>query len=211
MGRLVWAGCIIAGTVAIAVGLTCSTGASMRIFNRCSRYRRIDAALAAAAMVMLSACGGPSDSAVRQPDSASARAITDEARAFMDGYARDLLAGDRAAIGARYARTGAYLLGNGRKELLPYDSVAAQYRDARWTPPKAFEWRDLSFEPVGPDAVVVAGLLAWTNASGGAPLTLSYTALLRRQDGVLRIRLEDESIDPRSLPSAGVPADSSRR
>jgi hypothetical protein len=32
------------------------------------------------------------------------------------------------------------------------------------------------------------------------PLEMSYSALLRRQDGVLRIRMEDESADPRSMP-----------
>ena len=44
----------------------------------------------------------------------------DEARAFMDAYARDLLAGNRQAIAARYDRTGSYLLGNGRKVFMPH-------------------------------------------------------------------------------------------
>ena len=159
----------------------------------------------------LAACEVRRENGVRRTDSTAAVGLTNEARAFMDAYARDLLAGDRAAIGARYDRTGAYLLGNGRKALLPHDSVVAQYRDGRWAPPTAFEWRDLSFEPVGPDAVVVAGLFSWTAATGSQPLTLSYTALLRRQDGALRIRLEDESIDPSTVPATRPPADSARR
>ena len=167
--------------------------------------------LCAAALTGLLACDGSQGKDVRQNDSVSAVAITDEAGAFMDTYARDLLAGDRAAIGARYDRNGAYLLGNGRKQFSPYDSVVARYRDARWTPPDAFEWRDLSFEPVGSDAVLVAGLAAWTSASGSTPIILSYTAVLKRQDGSLRIRLEDESIDPRTIPPVRPPADSARR
>jgi hypothetical protein len=125
--------------------------------------------------------------------------VVSEARAFMDTYARDLVAGDRAAIAARYDRTGAYFLGNGRKELTSYDSIAADYRGG-WKPPASFTWRDLSFEPAGSDAVVVAGQFAWGPAPGAPPLTFSYTALLRRQEGVLRIRLEDESLDPSTLP-----------
>jgi hypothetical protein len=167
--------------------------------------------LCVAALTGLLACDGSQPKDVRPNDSASAVAITNEARAFMDAYARDLLAGDRAAVGTRYDRSGAYFLGNGRKEFSPYDSVVAQYKDARWTPPSAFEWRDLSFEPVGPDAVFVAGLAAWTSASGSTPIILSYTAVLKRQDGALRIRLEDESIDPRTMPPARPAADSARR
>ena len=176
-----------------------------------SARRRIEVAIFAVAITWLPACERADRSSVRQPDSASSSNVTNEARAFMEAYARDLLAGDRAAIGARYDRSGAYFLGNGRKEFVSYDSVVAQYRDARWAPPTAFEWRDLSYEPVGSDAVVVAGLLSWTSAAGSAPMVLSYTALLWRQDGSLRIRLEDESIDPRSMPAARPPADSTRR
>jgi hypothetical protein len=167
--------------------------------------------LCLAALAGLPACDGSRAKDVRPNDSVSAAAITDEARAFMDAYARDLLAGDRAAIGARYDRSGAYLLGNGSKQFSPYDSVVARYKDARWTPPNAFEWRDLSFEPIGSDAVFVAGLAAWTNASGSEPIILSYTAVLKRQDGSLRIRLEDESIDPRTIPPTRPPTDSARR
>lgn len=143
----------------------------------------------------------------RRADGADTRAaasanatVVDEARSFMDAYARDLLAGDRTAIAARYDRSGAYLLGNGRKEFTAYDSVVAIYRSAAWSPPASFEWRDLSFEPVGPDAVVVAGQFVWVSGKGAPPMTLSYASLLRRQEGVLRIRLEDESVDPASLP-----------
>ena len=110
-----------------------------------ARMKRVSVSIRVVAIALVVACGGGAGDSVRQNDSATGPRITDEARAFMDAYARDLLAGDRAAIGARYDRSGAYLLGNGRKELAPYDSVVAQYRGDRWTPPAGFEWRDLSF------------------------------------------------------------------
>ena len=157
---------------------------------------------ACASAAALAACAGqPAPGATRAADAPSAGVVA-EARAFMDAYARDLLAGDRAAIAARYDRSGAYILGNGRKDFLPYDSIVARYGGAGWSPPASFEWRDLSFEPVGVDAVVVAGRFLWGPRAPAAPLTVSYSALLHRQNGALRIRLEAESIDPASLAAA---------
>jgi hypothetical protein len=146
------------------------------------------------------AAGGGCTGGAPPAGAPSAAGVVEEARAFMDSYARDLLAGNRAAVSARYDRSGAYFMGNGRKEFEPYDSIVARYGGPGWSPPASFEWRDLSFEPLGPDAVVVAGRFLWGVRQGSAPLTLSYTGLLRRQGGVLRIRLEDESLDPRTLP-----------
>lgn len=156
------------------------------------------------------ACDRRTDGTDTRAGAPSNATVADEARTFMDTYARDLLAGDRTAIAARYDRTGTYFLGNGRKEFTTYDSVVAMYRGAAWNPPASFEWRDLSFEPVGPDAVVVAGQFVWGPAAGAPPMTLSYTSLLRRQEGALRIRLEDESVDPARLPPRPV-GDSARK
>ena len=50
---------------------------------------------------------------------------------------------------------------------------------------------------------LVAGQFAWTPREGAEPFVYSYTALLHRQDGVLRIRLEDESTRPTPAPPAG--------
>lgn len=110
----------------------------------------------------------------------------------MEEYARELLAGDRAAIGARYDRTGAILVRDGRKSFVPHADIVARYAGTGWSPPAAFEWQDLSYEPAGPDAVVVVGRFLWT-AAGAEPLLVSYNALLRRQNGELRIRVEDEA------------------
>lgn len=133
---------------------------------------------------------------------------TAEARAFMESYARDLQAGNREGLADRYDRRGAYMLINGEKLLEPYDSIAARYRTS-WRPPATFQWEDLSYEVVGPDAVVVAGRFAWTRA--GAPaVRYAYSALLLRQQGALRIRLEDESVDVRAIPRPVCRPDSAR-
>lgn len=127
--------------------------------------------------------------------------IVAEARAFMASYAQALQQGDRVGIAARYDRTGAFHLGNGRKSFDSYAAIRDHYASRQWQPPHAFEWRDLSYEAVGSDAAVVAGQFAWTPSEGAQPLIFSYTALLHRQDNVLRIRLEDESTDTRRTPA----------
>ncbi|MBW3570422.1 MAG: ketosteroid isomerase family protein [Gemmatimonadetes bacterium] len=133
-----------------------------------------------------------------------------EARAFMESYARDLRAGAREAIVARYDRRGAYLVGNGRKELLTVDALRAIYTGPDWQPPATFEWRDLSYEVLGDDAVMVVGRFEWTDAQGKM-LPISYTGLLLRQDGAWRIRLEDESVSPRDVRDQLCAADTARR
>lgn len=120
-----------------------------------------------------------------------------DAREFMWAYAEDLRNGRRQAIVERYDRRGAYRVGEGEKNLESWELIRAAYM-TQWTPPASFVWRDLSYEPVGNDAVVVIGLFDWGLADGRR-LSFSYTGLLVRQDGELRIRLEDESMSPRAL------------
>ena len=138
-----------------------------------------------------------------QPAARPEPAVVTEARAFMDSYAEALRAGDRTGIAGRYDRNGAFFLGNGRKRFETHAQIIANYAGPAWQPPHRFEWRNLSYEPIGYDAVVIAGQFAWTMREGAEPLVFSYTGLLRRQDGVLRIRLEDESTRPPQPPSGG--------
>lgn len=139
------------------------------------------------------------------PAVADTRAVAAEAQAFMESYASDLRSGDRAAIAARYFRGGAWFVGNGEKRFLANAGIEAIYAGAEWSPPASFAWRDLSFEPLGADAVVVVGLFDWGAAEGQAPVTVSYTGLLLRQDGELRLRLEDESAQRSAAPSPARP------
>ena len=123
--------------------------------------------------------------------------IESEARDFMDDYADDLKAGRRQSIADRYDKRGAYRVGEGQKILESMDAIRSNYLNG-WAPPASFRWRDLSFEPLSRDAIVVTGYFDWGTGTG-KKLAFSYTSLLVRQDGVLRIRLEDESADPKSV------------
>jgi hypothetical protein len=153
-------------------------------------------------LALAAACAAP---AAAPPAGAPRGGVEAEARAFMEAYGRDLLAGDRAAIAARYDAAGAYFMGNGHKEFMPFEAIRARYAGPEWSAPRGFEWRDLSYEVAGPDAVVVTGLFAWGLCPGAPPLVMSYTGLLVRREGGLRIRLEDESVDPRTPPPAPCP------
>lgn len=118
------------------------------------------------------------------------------ARDFMAAYAGELAAGDRAALPARYSREGAHLVGLGPARFLSRDALAARYAGPGWRPPASFAWRDLTYEAVGVDAVLVVGGFDWGPASGGPARPYAYSALLRREDGALRIRIEHENLLP---------------
>ena len=120
-----------------------------------------------------------------------------DAREFMAGYADDLRHGRRQQIVDRYDRRGAYRVGEGEKSLESWDLIRAAYM-TQWTPPARFSWRELSYEVVSESAVIVVGLFEWGLADGRS-LTFSYTGLLVRSEGELRIRLEDESMSPKAL------------
>ncbi|MFN3668726.1 MAG: hypothetical protein ACK4VY_05420 [Brevundimonas sp.] len=124
-------------------------------------------------------------------EAAAEPAIAMEARAFMAGYASDLLAGDRAGIADRYDRQGAWMVHAGQARFFPHDQIARLYADG-WGPPSAFEWRDLTFIPSGDDAVTVVGRFVWTS-EGEPPAVIAYHGQFVRQDGQLRIRVEDET------------------
>lgn len=149
--------------------------------------------LAAAAASAAPAAVQTQDGAPATPAAAVPSTVEAEAAAFMAAYGRELLAGDRAAIARRYHRGGAWRVGHGQKSFQNWDAIQGFYAGEHWARPASFEWRDLSYEVVGPDAVVVVGLFHWGRGDAAEPLTLSYTGLLVREDGELRIRLEDES------------------
>lgn len=114
-----------------------------------------------------------------------------EARAFMAAYEADLRRKDAAAVAARYHPDGAYMIFDGQGGFESFAAIGRSYADG-WRGPEAFAWRDLTFEPVGADAVLVNGGFEWT-AAGKAPRPTSYTALLKRHAGQWRIRMENET------------------
>lgn len=117
--------------------------------------------------------------------------IVAEARAFMTGYAADLRSGNREGLVARYDRRGVYFPTT-QSRFMSFEGIGNLYR-GEWGPPVSFEWKDLTFEPLGPDAIAVTGHFLWEEPRGQTAL-LAYTGVLVRQDGVLRIRIEHESL-----------------
>lgn len=161
------------------------------------RYPTI-AFLLAACTLPQPASAEPATHAAPQP------AIVREAEAFMAAYAKELAAGDRAALPARYSRDGARTLGFGPATLETQAQLTATYAGPDWQPPRSFAWRDLAYEPLGRDAVVVVGGFDWDTGNGKPPIRFAYTALLRRENESLRIRVEHEN--PLRPPAANPPA-----
>src|SRR6185295_4074912 len=153
------------------------SGASMPVIHR-------TVAVFGLALLAGAACAPAATVGASSRPAADSAALVAEARAFMDAYATDLRTGARDRLGERYDPRGAWFVGEGRKDLLPADSIRAMYRGG-WRPPASFDWQDLSYEVVGPDAVVVAGRFLW-GISATERLRFSYTSLLLRRDGRFR-------------------------
>ena len=123
-----------------------------------------------------------------------AAAVEREIKEWFDSYAEDLRSARREAIADRYDPRGYFRVGNGSKTLVSFENNKKRYL-TRWTGPKSFAWKDLSFEVLSPEAVAVIGLFDW-QAATSEKATVSYTALLVKQSGKWRIRVEDESVSP---------------
>jgi len=115
-----------------------------------------------------------------------------EIRAFYEAYGQDLRLARRAAVADRYDRRGYYRLGDGQKTLVSFEDAKERYLTS-WTPPKSFEWKNLSFEILSEDAANVVGLFDWQAATGEKTIA-SYSALLLKRSGKWAIRVEDESL-----------------
>ena len=126
----------------------------------------------------------------KQNDAATEKEIKE----FFDSYAEDLRSARREAIANRYDSRGYYRLGNGGKRLVSFADSRDRYLN-RWTPPKSFEWKNLSIEVLSPNAAVVVGQFD-LQAASGEKWTASYSGLLVKDSGKWRIRVEDESFSP---------------
>jgi quercetin dioxygenase-like cupin family protein len=128
-----------------------------------------------------------------------------ELKEFYDTYADDIRQGRGLAIAGRYDSRGYYRMGNGAKQLVSLEEAKKTYT-TRWTAPKTFEWRDLSFEVLSPTTAAVAGLFDWQPAAGPKG-TYSYSASLTKESGQWRIRVEDESTNTAGYATAPISGD----
>ena len=115
--------------------------------------------------------------------------ILDLAHFFMDTYAEDVTAGDRKALVNRYSRRGTIFIGGEWKEELTFDKLSSEYAKS-WKPPVTFRWQGLAYEKLGEQSVMVTGGVARSDQAGAETTSHSYAALLVKEDGELRIRME---------------------
>lgn len=132
-------------------------------------------------------------------------AVEQELRKFYDEYAEDLRQQRREAIANRYDSRGYFRLGNGSKQLVAFEENKQTYLK-RWTGPKMFSWRDLSFEILSKTSAAVVGLGEWVAVSGQKS-TISYSGVLTKTTGQWKIRFEDESINTSGTSSNTISGD----
>ncbi len=145
-----------------------------------------------------------------KPVAQSDDVLKQAASAFMDSYAAALRAHDTAALGRLYDPRGAYFVGNGDKRFAPRDSIAKQYR-VGWSGPQSLRFDKLSYEVLGPDAVVVVGTVHWKTRERPDTLLFSYTGVLVKHGNEFKLRVEDESLSPANMRALICPPDSVRR
>lgn len=112
------------------------------------------------------------------------------ARAFMAGYAEDLLALNREGVIARYHTDGALMITASSNRFVPLQQIAERYRRPGWKGLGAFAWQGLRYRVVSRDTVFVEG--AFASGSATAPKTTTYFAILVKEAGQLKIRSEVE-------------------
>lgn len=151
-----------------------------------------------AMLVLLTGCTtfqstspGKSEPAVTASTTGPAVPIATDAQAFMDAYARDLVAGNKDAIIARYHPQGVFILAEGIDDLMKSRQLAEFYR-TQWQKPHAFTWKGLRFRPLSSETILIDGGFE-TQATADKPAQyFSYLAVLIRENGKLRIRSEIE-------------------
>ena len=144
------------------------------------------------------ACLVLSFNCVSDPNIDNGPDLTAEVQSFLVSYAEDLRTPNRERIIQRYHSDGAYLLFNGSKSFVTFDEIQDRYLGG-WQPPTDLQWCDISVETISNDAAVVVALFNWSTAEGTQQF--SYSALLLRQNGELRIRLEDEASKSATTPA----------
>lgn len=131
--------------------------------------------------------------------------VEQELRKFYDEYAEDLRQQRREAIADRYDSRGYFRLGNGSKQLVAFEDNKQNYLK-RWTGPRTFIWKDLSFEIHSKTFASVVGLGEWEAASGQKSV-ISYSGVLTKTKGKWKIRIEDESTNSSGMSSNTISGD----
>ena len=123
--------------------------------------------------------------------------VIGEARQMMETYARDLRAGDRTALAAHFSRYGAwrFTADSAFYTRQDWEGIRDAFAAPSWRPPARFDWFTMGFDYRGPDVVAVAATID-RGTEPDRPVTHLYTALLVRENGAFRIRMEHEAPAP---------------
>ncbi|MGE0439656.1 MAG: hypothetical protein AB7L66_07260 [Gemmatimonadales bacterium] len=126
---------------------------------------------------------------------ADAAALRPAAEALYRAYGQAVATGPGEAVAAFYHPGGAVRVLNGTAQRLSRAALDSSYRSG-WSAPGYFSWTDLTFDPFGPDQVLVSGGFRWLPVGGRDTTAWIYAALLERTDSGLAIRFEHETLKP---------------
>ncbi|HYC50902.1 MAG TPA: hypothetical protein VEB19_07340 [Gemmatimonadaceae bacterium] len=149
-------------------------------------------AISGIALLVVAACGPRTTPTPAPPD------LRAQAAAFFEHYTVSIRNGERQRLASYYMPTGATVIVNGRGKFETPSQIAAIYQGEGWQPPASFVWEGLQFEQLNDRQVAATGHFVWVSRAGAESIRVVYFGLLENTADGLRIRIEHETVAPRS-------------
>ena len=123
--------------------------------------------------------------------------LSADARAFYEAYGAALKAHRRDTLVQFYSPQGAVIVFNGARMQLTPSGIDSIYR-GRWQGPAFFSWDSLAYEVIRPQQVLVTGQFRWQPPGSADTARYIYLSILEVTDSRMAIRVEHETLMPRS-------------
>ena len=120
-----------------------------------------------------------------------------DASAFYESYGAALKAHRRDTLAQYYSPEGALIVFNGARMQLSRNGIDSVYR-GRWQGPVFFSWDSMTYEVIRPRQVLVTGQFRWQPPGSADTSRYIYLSILEATDSGIRIRVEHETLMPRS-------------
>ena len=116
---------------------------------------------------------------------------------FYESYGAALKAHRRDTIVEYYSPQGALIVFNGARRRLSRNGIDSVYRGP-WQGPVFFSWDSMAYDVIRPQQVLVTGQFRWQPRGSADTARYIYLSILEVSDSRMAIRVEHETLMPRS-------------